>query len=98
MLSAGIPAQPYETPVSALLPVDWDNPEPCASCTPYTTQHMTAPPAFWEVPEACVSLPVIAFVPVQRGKLSECVFEPEVAFGMGTLFPTLYKPWRVGYE
>ena len=45
--------------------------------------------------EAGGLLPVMAFVPAQR---LEKMYEPEVGFGVGTLFPELYKPWRVGYE
>ena len=58
----------------------------------------TTPSAAWDMPDSGDMLPVMAYVPVQRINHSDSVYEPEVAFGIGTLFPTLHKPWRVGYE
>lgn len=43
--------------------------------------------------EECRSLPVFAYVPMQE---IDCVYEPEVGFGRGTLFPALDKPFLAG--
>jgi hypothetical protein len=93
-----MPMEQREMPDFAIPPTVWDMPEPCDMPAPCEEPRFMQPANMWDVPEACVALPVMAFVPVQRGNLSECVYEPEVAFGIGTLFPTLHKPWRVGYE
>ena len=43
--------------------------------------------------DICENLPVLAFLTVQK---LDCVFEPELGFKTGTIFPALEKPLKAG--